>query len=271
MRLSKPIDRADPVRTLRRWFDELSQDWTGAASLQHALIDAILTLRHTWEKDGWCNWGEDYVELVDLLARHLTTGQAGQRTLRDLSMVKLAGPDEELSATDELDRLTKDVMIWCEQHPVWIQLPEGFHFWDDAPPVSTVPPTVTEPASSLRDEIRAWAFTKGAKEPEQDWDLQLANLREYDLYVELAADADCPNADYFLRLLYLIVGDAVRTSYRSESAEIVQQLLGRSREYADLRMDRWRARSLELMRSPDAFVYEDWCAGQYVMRDLKSS
>jgi len=40
-----------------------------------------------------------------------------------------------------------------------------------------------DPINPISDEIREWAFLEGALEPQQDWDLHLANLREFDLYV----------------------------------------------------------------------------------------
>ncbi len=117
-------------------------------------------------------------------------------------------------------------------------------------------------------EIREWAYTPGALEPEQDWDLALANLREFDLYVHLAADDACPSWDYFLRILYLIIGDAVRTEFQTESKEAILEILDATRSFPNDRFSLLRKRAELLIASPDTFNYDDWCAGALVTRDL---
>lgn len=71
-----------------------------------------------------------------------------------------------------------------------------------------------DPYNPVENEIRAWAKNPEAVEPVQDWDLMLCNVDRLDLYLELASTDNCPQADYFLAALYLIVGDAVRTEFR---------------------------------------------------------
>ena len=126
-----------------------------------------------------------------------------------------------------------------------------------------------DPINTMRSEIREWAFIEGAQEPEQDWDLQLANLREFDLYVELAANDLCPARDYFLRILYLIVGDAVRTSFQTESKECIQEILAMTERFPRHRFHLFRHRSIELLENPTTFDYDDWCGGMLVTRDSK--
>jgi hypothetical protein len=125
-----------------------------------------------------------------------------------------------------------------------------------------------DPINPMRSDIRDWAFVDGAKEPEQDWDLHLANLREFDLYVELAADDSCPSGDYFLRLLYLIVGDAVSTDFKTESMETIKDILAITERFTKHRFHIFRQRSLGLLNDPTTFDYDDWCAGKLVARDL---
>jgi hypothetical protein len=127
-----------------------------------------------------------------------------------------------------------------------------------------------DPANPIRDEIKAWAFNEGAIEPMQDWDLMLASQREYDLYGELAADDACPNRDYFLRLLYLIVGDAVRTNYRTESLDSVRQLLKHTTTHPKYRFHLLRSRAEKLIREPETFSYDDWCGGALVTQDIEA-
>ncbi|MEM9282173.1 MAG: hypothetical protein AAGA96_10120 [Verrucomicrobiota bacterium] len=128
-----------------------------------------------------------------------------------------------------------------------------------------------DPINPTRDEIRNWAYTEGAMEPEQDWDLHLANLREFDLFTELAADDDCPSWDYFLRLLYLIVGDAVRTGFQTESEETIRDILKATEKIPRHRFHVLRLRSDELLKRPESFAYDDWCAGILVAKDLEGA
>ena len=118
-----------------------------------------------------------------------------------------------------------------------------------------------DPFNPTPDEIREWASTKGAMEPEQDWDLHLAKLRYLDLYVSLAADQSCPSWDYFLRVLYLIVGDAVRSAFRAESRKSIEELLQMTERYPQHYFRVLRERSAKLLLDPNIFNYDDWCAG----------
>ena len=125
-----------------------------------------------------------------------------------------------------------------------------------------------DPYNPMRDDVRDWAFSDGALEPVQDWDLMLANLREFDLYAELAADDSCPNREYFLRVLYLIVGDAVRTNFRTESAESINEILEITVRFPNYCFHLLRQRALALLSAPSTFEYDDWCAGRLVDQDL---
>lgn len=126
-----------------------------------------------------------------------------------------------------------------------------------------------DPINPMRNEIREWAYLEGEMEPEQDWDLHLANLREYDLYVELAADDSCPSWKYFQRILYLIVGDAVRTGFQTETEDSIYNLLKLTEKFPKHRFHLFRQRSLDLLQHPENFDYNGWCAGMIVAKDLK--
>ena len=104
-------------------------------SLQHEVIDAILTLRYTRDRDGWCNWDDSYYEYLDTLWRWLPC-RAKARIAEDLAAIKHAGDagaDEGNFADAELERLTTDVFLWCQDRPEVILLPEGYAFWSDVP------------------------------------------------------------------------------------------------------------------------------------------
>lgn len=134
--------------------------------------------------------------------------------------------------------------------------------------MTSLPKKMRDPINPMRDEIREWAYMAGAMEPEQDWDLHLANLREFDLYVELASDDSCPAWDYFQRVLYLIVGDAVRTGFKTETEDSIRDLLKLTEKFPKYRFHLFRQRSFELLEHPESFDYDDWCAGMFVAKDL---
>lgn len=64
-------------------------------------------------------------------------------------------------------------------------------------------------------------------------------------YLEFARQTDCPKPEALLSVLYLIVGDAVRTGYQSRSLEQVEELLAKAQAHPLL--DLWIQRSRNLM------------------------
>lgn len=144
MKLSSVSQSADQLESLRRWFDELEEDTDGIRSLHHEVIDAILVLLHTRDRDGWCNWNDSYYEYLDTLGRWLPTPFSAARIAQDLAAVKQAGDVGANSgdfADAELDRLTTDVFVWCLKRPEVIFLPEGYDFWSDVPTDAIKSPT----------------------------------------------------------------------------------------------------------------------------------
>lgn len=111
------------------------------------------------------------------------------------------------------------------------------------------------------EQIREWAASPDAVEPVQDWDLSLSHLPHESLYLELAADWSCPMRQYFLELLYRMVGDALRSGYRVRSEGAVLDLLARSEAYGHRDLYLWRERSRALLRYPETFDFSEWCAG----------
>lgn len=137
MKLSLVSLHTDQFRSLKQWFQELEGDSDGIMSLQHEVIDAILTLRYTRDRDGWCNWDDSYHEYLNTLERWLPTQNTATRIAKDLAVIKHAGDagaDEGNFADAELERLTRDVFLWCQDRPKAIPLPDGYDFWSDVPP-----------------------------------------------------------------------------------------------------------------------------------------
>lgn len=123
------------------------------------------------------------------------------------------------------------------------------------------------PYNPSADDITHWASDPAATEPAQDWDLILSHFPYETLYMRLASTKDCPKQDYFLSLLYLIVGDAVRTEYRTRSREDVERLLAEAElRFPAYPVHTWVQRSRALIAGEQPFSYEDWCAGVLARR-----
>lgn len=118
-------------------------------------------------------------------------------------------------------------------------------------------------------ELRAWAAEPGAPEPVQDWDLVLAwdmdpgRLR---LFIELAADAGLPNAEYFLMALYTWVAHVARRddfdSWRSQ----YDRWLDPAKGVRDPAVKRWRHRARLLFQGVERIDPDAW--GDAMMADL---
>jgi len=98
------------------------------------------------------------------------------------------------------------------------------------------------PWNPMPDEVRAWAYDPTALDPCEDWDLALCWAQHERAYLELASDDSCPKRRYFLGVLYLMVGDAVRCGFRSRPRPIIEGLIDRGSEYRHPDIKLWQAR-----------------------------
>lgn len=118
------------------------------------------------------------------------------------------------------------------------------------------------PYNPSTEDLSEWAYDASAPEPVQDWDLVLEHCPYESLYMKLASSADCPKREYFLALLYLIVGDAVRSGYQTRSRDDLERLLSEAAmSFQSHWLRLWVKRARELIASPATFQYADWCAG----------
>ena len=111
------------------------------------------------------------------------------------------------------------------------------------------------------DEIREWAYTVDAEEPCQDWDLALLWSGHEKALLECASDDACPNRIRMLGILYLVVGDAVRSNFRSRPRAVVDGFIKRGDDCEHPSIKLWQSRSHALLRDVSSFEYEAWCAG----------
>jgi hypothetical protein len=117
-------------------------------------------------------------------------------------------------------------------------------------------------SNPIDDEIWEWAYSD-ALEPMQDFDLILATeLRPS--YLEFVADSNCTKRNYFLKVLYLIVGDAVRTAYHTNTQDQISSYIEKAKHFQVEELTVWANRSRDLMNRPEKFDYDQWCAGGLV-------
>ena len=119
----------------------------------------------------------------------------------------------------------------------------------------------SDPWNPSSTEVRAWAYTAGATAPCEDWDLSLAWARHERDYLEFAADPNCPNSDYFLYILYFVVGYAVRNNYRTVPEPVIRGFIDLAANTKSQRLQSWRVRALRLLKHPEEFQYAAWCGG----------
>ena len=118
------------------------------------------------------------------------------------------------------------------------------------------------PYNPSAEQLSEWAYDASAQEPVQDWDLILSHCPYESLYMTLASSSDCPKQEYFLSLLYLIIGDAVRTQYRTRSREDVERLLTEAEQkFSAYWVHLWTRRARALIAGQQEFRYDDWCGG----------
>jgi hypothetical protein len=126
-----------------------------------------------------------------------------------------------------------------------------------------------DPWNPTSAEITAWAYDPTSMWPEQDWDLAVTSDQNTDLLLQLASDAACPKRDFFLRCLYLFVGDAVRSGFVAHRHEVVVELLENVPVACTPEISRWLARSQKLLdASRGAVDYTLWCEGGYARAEL---
>jgi hypothetical protein len=116
-------------------------------------------------------------------------------------------------------------------------------------------------------EVRAWAYDAAAEEPCQDWDLALCWAGHERDYLDFASDRRCPKRAFFLSVIYLMVGDAVRSEFRSTSEAMVSGFVQLGANHSDPAIRLWHSRASHLLDHPKEFEYDAWCAGKLARDD----
>jgi len=117
----------------------------------------------------------------------------------------------------------------------------------------------SDPWNPRPEEIRSWAYDADAGEPVEDFDLALTTAGHEAVYLDLAADSACPHRRYFLHVLYLKVGDDVRSGYASTPEAAVRAFVGQGASSTNPDVRAWAERSRALMADPSLFDFASWC------------
>lgn len=123
--------------------------------------------------------------------------------------------------------------------------------------------TFEDPWNPTLSEIRRWAYEYDVEEPCQAWDLSLMWRGYEELYIELAADENCPNNRFFLSILYRMVGDQVRRGTDNQTEFNLRDFVAKADSFDNKALKSWQTRSMDLLRHPEKFDYDQWCAGGF--------
>ncbi|MDM5188871.1 hypothetical protein QUF99_16570 [Bacillus sp. DX4.1] len=122
-----------------------------------------------------------------------------------------------------------------------------------------------DPWNPTKKEIIEWAYKERAFLPEQDWDLAICT-NFVETILNIASDENCPNQDFFLHCLYLLVGDAIRTHGNTYNIESLQNILQSAANSTNTDILKWVERSRTLLSRPETFCYDLWCDGGFVFK-----
>ena len=117
-----------------------------------------------------------------------------------------------------------------------------------------------DPFDPTDAELREWAASDEPW-PFEDFDLMVADVEQAPLLLELTSSR---KRDFFVSCLYLVVGDAVRSSFNTASRADVEAALEHAAATAaeDAVIRRWIEQSRKLLASPGDFDYETWYEGR---------
>lgn len=118
-------------------------------------------------------------------------------------------------------------------------------------------------------EILDWAWGPDPMWPTEDWDLIATAEWTADLLLRLAADSECPNQDFFVRCLYLLAGDAVRSGFRACRKDKLLELIGSASTQPHPWPRQWAEDTTELIADPESFNYHEWCEGGIARRVVR--
>ena len=112
------------------------------------------------------------------------------------------------------------------------------------------------------EEVRAWAYS-GDDWPHEEWDLFLSWTREVDLFIQLATDHKCPKQDFFLHMLYYIVGSTYGEPNKSDKLERIECYSEKGSDIKHGAIKAWRGNVHDLLKNRVKYNYDNWRGGVF--------
>ena len=120
---------------------------------------------------------------------------------------------------------------------------------------------------SILENIQAWAQkTPDTEWPHQDWDMEMASSEHADLILSLTSE-DCPQSDFFVSCLYILVGSCVASSGASISRAKIDDLLLKGEKSSNKNVLHWVDRSRAFLKNPEQYDQSIWTGGGWALDD----
>lgn len=120
---------------------------------------------------------------------------------------------------------------------------------------------------STRENIRAWSRKAPDTEwPHEDWDMELASAEEADLILSLTSE-DCPQNEFFVSCLYILVGSCAATKGASISRAKIDTLLNAGEKSSNKNVRHWVDRSRAFLKNPEQYDRSTWIEGGWALDD----
>ncbi|MDF1742245.1 MAG: hypothetical protein P1V19_01030 [Gimesia sp.] len=111
---------------------------------------------------------------------------------------------------------------------------------------------------STLESILAWSRKAPDTEwPDEDWNWELASAEEADLILSLTSE-DCPQCDFFVDCLYILVGSCVDTDGASISRDKIDDLLLEGEKSSNKNVLHWVDRSRAFLKNPEQYDRGTW-------------
>ena len=117
----------------------------------------------------------------------------------------------------------------------------------------------TNPTS---EEVRKWAYSEDDW-PHDEWDLFLSWTREVDLFIELATDNECPKKDFFLHMLYYLVGTTYGEPEKSDKLDRIRYYSDKGVGIKHGAIRKWRKDIDDLLKQRVKYEYDNWRGGLF--------
>ena len=117
------------------------------------------------------------------------------------------------------------------------------------------------------EEVSVWAYSD-SDWPHEEWDLFLSWTKEVDLFIDLATDHSCPKQDFFLHMLYYIVGITHEEPNKSEKDKSIEAYVEKGSGIKHGAIKKWRRDVQDLLRSRVKYNYDNWRGGIFAKYEV---